>query len=450
MNTKNNLHHTLNKAFENHEEPLNEAQWTKLQGAIVTRKKRRWLPFFLIFIIMCITSGTTYLLTLNYGLNTPRISFNVKAHKNHLNKKLNASNHVMADLQATTNSAYLNNINSNATITYRKHSKYKTNNNIDDIIIAKNEPITLANTELITEPTSIDNLLAEEIEIDKSLEKKNTGEPITSEKETKMDIVLKNIDTNYSAKKGKEEIEETKHRPSKFAFSITSGYSKMNVKVSSLENAEKLHKDTRKIFEESNKSLKTAYLNLGVDYNLLPRFRIGINTGFQYLRIASPININYKLTEVPFWDHRHTQIEGYLTKDTSSAIQFNSNITNYTTFINVPIRGNYSIPLNTKNELLITAGGNLSVLASAKGQNININKELNIEPGIRPLTKDMYRKINAGFAGGVQYNMRLKDAWWIGIENLWQTNSMKYKTGYGSVKNKLQGYSVNFIIKYKI
>ena len=62
----------------------------------------------------------------------------------------------------------------------------------------------------------------------------------------------------------------------------------------------------------------------------------------------------------------------------------------------------------------------------------------------------MYRKINAGFAGGVQYNMRLKDAWWIGIENLWQTNSMKYKTGYGSVKNKLQGYSVNFIIKYKI
>lgn len=448
MNTKNNLHTALNKAFENHEEPLNEAQWTRLEGAIVTRKKRRWLPFFLIFMIMCITSGTTYLLTLNYGLNTHRISSNVLTQKTRFNKKSIASNNTKVDLPLAASSYNINNLSLNATIASRKHSTYKTNDYVTDIIIANNEAITPSNNELIIETLS--NMPVEESIIDLPLIEDKTLETIALEKETKMDIALKNNDTNYSSKAAKEEIEDTKQRPSKIAFSITSGYSKMNVKVSSLENAEKLHKDTKKIFEESNKNLKTEYINLGVDYTILARFRIGINTGLQYLRIASPININYKLTEVPFWDHRHTQIEGYLTKDTSSAIQFNSNTTNYTTYINLPIRGNYSIPLNAKNEILITAGGSFSILASAKGQNININKELNIEPGTRTLNRDMYRKINAGLAGGIQYNTKLKDACWIGIENLWQTNPMKYKTGYGSVKNKLQGYSVNFIIKYKI
>lgn len=39
MNTKNNLHTALNKAFENHEEPLNEAQWTRLEGLLLPERK---------------------------------------------------------------------------------------------------------------------------------------------------------------------------------------------------------------------------------------------------------------------------------------------------------------------------------------------------------------------------------------------------------------------------
>ncbi len=67
MNTKNNLHNALNKAFENHVEPLNEAQWRRLEGAIIQKKKRRFFPFFLLFLAISFTAGITYFLTLNFS-----------------------------------------------------------------------------------------------------------------------------------------------------------------------------------------------------------------------------------------------------------------------------------------------------------------------------------------------------------------------------------------------
>ena len=62
----------------------------------------------------------------------------------------------------------------------------------------------------------------------------------------------------------------------------------------------------------------------------------------------------------------------------------------------------------------------------------------------------MYRSMNLGYTGGIQYNIKLQNAWWIGLENLWQGTPLKYKEGLGSIKNKMEGYNVNLIIKYKI
>lgn len=442
MNTKNNLHNALNKAFENHVEPLNEAQWTRLEGAIIQKKKRRFFPFFLLFLAISFTAGITYFLTLNYGLTTTqtglvhsRIDKN-NSTKSNLNNtsaiiENNLPNSENSDLSFTNASTF---IDKKGNISPSKSLKY----NKKDSPQKKDESF---NTPYSSE-IPIENI------DDKPVKKDKFEEPVVLETNSKIEKVeiLKENDTVYSSPKINPDNNGNIKPASKFAFSFSGGYSKFNVKVSSIENGEMLHKDTRKIFEASNKDLKTEFFSLGMDWNILPRFRVGFNTGIQYLRTATPVNVTYLLTEVPFWNNQRTEIEGYLTKDSSDALRFNATSTNYTTFLSVPVRFYYTIPLNKRNEILIATGANLSLLASAKGKSLVINNE----PGVKPLDKSMYRQFNAGFISGLQYNTKLKDSWWIGVESLWQTNPMKYKTGDGSIKNKMQGYSFNAVIKYKI
>jgi hypothetical protein len=442
MNTKNNLHNALNKAFENHVEPLNEAQWTRLEGAIIQKKKRRFFPFFLLFLAISFTAGITYFLTLNYGLTTTQTGL--------VHSRIDKNNNTQSNLDYT-NAIIENNLpnseNSDLSIV-KTHSIAKSG-----ILKTTIKPAKSGKSFMPAEKDE-SNELAYETETtkvygdDKPAKKDKFEELLVAE--IKIDIekveILKEKDTLYpSLTTHLDDNKNIKPAP-KFAFSFSGGYSKLNVKVSNIENAEKLHKDTRQIFEASNQNLKTDFYSLGMDWDILPKYRIGFNTGIQYLRTAAPINMNYLLTEVPFWDNKRTQIEGYLTKDSSDALRFNTTSTNYNTYISVPVRFYYAIPLNSKNEILIATGANLSLLASAKGKSIVINNE----PGVKPLDKSMYRQFNAGFISGLQYNTKLKDSWWIGVESLWQTNPMKYKTGDGSIKNKMQGYSFNAVIKYKI
>lgn len=445
MNAKNNLHNALNKAFENHTEPLNEAQWDRLEGAILKRKKRRFFPFFLFFMVICLTAGTTYFLTLNYGLkNNPGISYSSEQKNNPtVNSDLTISENINSQ-----NQTFLEKNNFNATYSkengsYKKTKVFlttKTEKEIPETDEKFNETDVSPNSSIPSEENN------SEVPV-----KENTFEEpvasVTKIKDLKLED-LKSNDTVYISQKDDEEKYDVTPVASKFAFTLAGGYSKMNVKVTGIENSEKLHKDTRKIFEESNKNLTTNFINLGFDWNILPQYKIGISTGIQYLRVASIVNIDYTMTEVPFWDYRHTQIIGYSPK--TPGLEFKANNTNYTTYITVPVKLNFTVPINKKNEFVISPGINLTGLVSTKGKSVTINKELNNEPGVKPLSTNMYRRLNTGFAGGFQYNTRFKDNWWIGLENILQNSPMKYKTGYGSINNKMQGYMVNLIIKYKI
>lgn len=446
MNTKNNLHNALHKAFENHTEPLNEAQWDRLEGAILQRKKRRFFPFFLFFMVICLTAGTTYFLTLNYGLKKSNATSYSTNQRNSPNPLTN-NDAVISENINTQNQTFIEKNNSDATVSKENGSYKKT----EVFLTPKTESGT---AEIIkkskTETLPNNSITDEENNIDKPVKENTFEEPVAVVTEIK-DLKLENLkstDTVYISPKDDGEKYDLKPVASKFAFAFATGYSKMNVKVTGIENSEKLHKDTRKIFEESNQNLTTNFINLGFDWNILPRFNIGISSGIQYLRVASAVNINYSMTEIPFWDSRHTQIIGYSPK--TPALEFKYNNTNYTNYITVPFKLNFTIPVNKKNEFVISPGINLTGLVSAKGKSVTINKELNTEPGVKPLSTDMYRRINTGFTGGFQYNTRFKDNWWIGLENIWQTSPMKYKTGYGSINNKMQGYMVNLIIKYKI
>ena len=172
---------------------------------------------------------------------------------------------------------------------------------------------------------------------------------------------LKNKDTLYINTGVKEE--QAKLPPPRYAFSLSGGFSKMDVKVSGVENNNKMHKDTRMIFEQSNQNLKTTFINFGFDLLVFPRINIGLNTGIQYVKVETPVNINYQLTEIP-WRDQEGNITHYIDRP---PIDLSSNSTNYTTYINVPLRINFSLPLNPTNEILLTAGANLSTLAAVKG-----------------------------------------------------------------------------------
>ncbi|MFM9945939.1 MAG: hypothetical protein ACKVQB_11995 [Bacteroidia bacterium] len=450
MNTKNNLHNALKGAFENYKEPLNEAQWERLEGAITKRKKRRFFPFFLLFMVICFTAGSTYFLTLNYGVKNTSLSvyptkqdkLTINTNKNNIDKNKNVS--IISSQINSTNSKVIGSakVIPSGEVSYFKTTKYYLNKNSNKnqrylpSEIKEDEP-KAENTEAIKDKVVDISTKEDKFEEAEGSVKKMEVEDIASKNKDSVILVNKKD-------KDKDIILPPPPHPAKFAFTLAAGVSKMNIKVVGIENGIALHKDTRKIFEESNKNLKTDFINLGFDWNILPSFKIGVNTGIQYLRVTTPVNIEYSLTQIPFWDKSHTQIEGYVTD--TIPLKFNSSATNYTTYITIPLRFNYSIPVNSKNEILVTAGINLSTLAAAKGQSLIINNE----PGVKSLNTNMYRRFNTGFTSGFQYNFRVKDTWWIGIESLYQLNSLKYKTGDGGIKNRLDGYMINAIIKYKI
>jgi hypothetical protein len=139
------------------------------------------------------------------------------------------------------------------------------------------------------------------------------------------------------------------------------------------------------------------------------------------------------------------KIVGYIPLPDDQIKELNSNTTNTTTYINVPLRFNYTLPINIKNEVLLTGGANFSTIVSAKGKTIDVN-----DGEVKSLEKSRYNKLSTGFLGGVQYSHNLKNAWWLGTEAQWLSNKMNFVTGSGRINSKFQGYRVNLIIKYKL
>jgi len=449
MNTKNNLQNALRNAFNDHEEPLNEAQWLRLEGAIVQKRSwRRYIPLLLIFLLVFFTSGITYLLTMNYVLQ----SNHKKGGIQWVNSNPEGNFIFKSENESTPFIHSLKNDNSSSSST-KKHNNYTS---FSAIRIPKNKQYTPEETsqpivlglakDTLSHSTKSDTLKLA-FNTDLEINQNNTMPEATNTNSVDSAItIVGDLPLSGKALKNKNEMEKEKgpKTSSKFAFSLSTGYSKMNVKVSNISNSEKLHKDTRQLFEESNKNHKTTFVNFGLDYNLLPGLHLGINSGIQVLKISTPVNIHYQWKDIAFREADGT-ITGYISN--SNPLDFQSNSTNITTYIIIPLRLNYSIPINAKNEVILSAGANFSSLVGAKGKIVSINEGA---PEVSSLDRSKYRPFNAGFNTGMQYCTHLKKSWWLGAETQWQSNAMKYNVGNGSINNTLNGYSINLILKYKI
>ena len=65
----------------------------------------------------------------------------------------------------------------------------------------------------------------------------------------------------------------------RFAIGLSSGYSSVSTHIESISNEQKLHKDTRKIFEQTNSNQQSSFFNLSFDYLLFSKIGIGFSTG---------------------------------------------------------------------------------------------------------------------------------------------------------------------------
>lgn len=435
MSNKDNLQRVLQEAFENHTEILREAQWERLEGAMVKKKKRRFFPFFILFSVICFTAGVTYFLTVKFGLkNTPEAPLIASSKKDAAQAIPFVPEQNTPGSDKSSQKNYLKQEPTFAGLSGQIFTPMMVPSTEPEI--APPTPELLEPTQTPTEETfeSVEENPANSTAKENIFEEAKTTELIAAEENKKVE----------------KEIETKTQKVSKFSFSLSGGLSKMNVKVTGIESPEKLHKDTRNLFEQSNQTLKSEFVSLGFDINAFPKMRLGFSTGLQFLRVANPVQIDYRLTEVPLWDSRHTSIQGYVTKSPQDALYFYANSTHYKTYIILPLRLNYSMPLNSKNEIGLSAGVNICGLASAKGKTLILNGGDNSDPGIVDLNRKMYRKFDAGFNAGIQYSHQVKNAWWAGIESIWQSNASKYNTGDGALRNKLQGYNLNFLLKYKI
>lgn len=449
MSTKNNLQNALKNAFENYEEPLKEAQWQRLEGAIIPRKINwRFYPFMIAVLLISISSIATYYVTIHLVVTKPQaqlihnpstIENNGLVNSNdlpessdsHILTKNSTKQKVSKDITSPPKGTSIN--YSNAEI---KNSRKLTSSSK----VKKQKAVEIQKEENLN-PDNPDN--SELLDI-KNESKEDTFEEVeivakTTEVKSEKDTVKMNTKILVS------ETEEPKKYVARYVLSLSTGYSVMNVKVTDIENSQQLHKDSKMLFEQSNQKLKSTFVNFGFDFKIVPGLAMGINTGLQYLQINTPVHIKYKLNEVPFWDIGKSRIIGYLKTDSANTIELNSTVTNKTSFIIIPLKYYYTIPLNRKNEILVTAGCNFSTIINVKGESVSVN-----EGAIQSLNRKMYSNFNVGLIGGVQYSRNIKNAWWLGLETQIQTTKMKFNTGQGAINNNLSGYNIFLNLRYKI
>jgi hypothetical protein len=439
MSTKNNLQDALKKAFENHEEPLREAQWERLEGVLASKKPRNKIYMYLVnLLLIAVTAGLTFYFTVKYnekfvtpiGRNTSTIES--KSNTQPLgNESLQATDLTKKSVIAA---------GTMATVPFvQKFIKPNTSKP------TSTEFTPSVNSESKnTEATEITTGSQYSSESNTGNDEKNISEQtVLTQKEDKFEV-KDSIQPKANNKLGlNSDTDDKKHKPSKMVLSLAAGYSKLNIKVSALENANTLHKDTKMLYEQSNQNPSSFYMNLGVDFRLAKGFNLGLNSGIQYLHISTPVNLEYKVTQVPFREI-DGRIIGYV-KDTVNPQTLKVKTTNTTSFIMVPVRFYYTLPINTRNEILISGGANLSAIVSAKGQNLAIN-----ENSVQKLSKKNYGTFQAGMLAGLQLSHNLKNNWWLGLDGMWQTNTLKFNTGLGAVKSNLSSYNINLVLRYKL
>ncbi len=505
MNKDSNLRKSLKKAFEEHNEPLREAQWDRLSAALDKEKpeRRRFLPWFF-------SSLGVILIALVFGYwfgknNTALVKENLGSSKMSVNSQTDiadttAKPSLNAPIQNPVQDSILKNtvVSKNGNQTLAQANKgpkplankrpnslsngnttsYELGNGPIPIVIIKydvpesvnnkNQPLPIItfndngtdneqkNAEHQGKSKDTNTQQQSEIKTSKTASNKmaknsndssvyiKTGQDLSVNSGVgNNSVAVTNKDSLNKNSKGKNNDNEVTQRK-KFAIGFSSGISPVNVKVAGIENSNKVHKDARTLFDQANSNSGSFYANLNFDWYLLKNFSLSFNTGIQFRQIQQQVNIDYKFNEIPFTGVDNS-ITGYLhVDDSANPVIYHIHGLNTLNYVNIPLKFGYTIPINKKSEIILTSGLNLSIMTKAKGEGFSFK-----DAEFRPLSTFYENKINAGLIGGLQYGRLIRGPWWFGLEAQWQQNRYNYNAGYGVIKSKINIANYNICLRYK-
>jgi hypothetical protein len=228
---------------------------------------------------------------------------------------------------------------------------------------------------------------------------------------------------------------------SRRAFSFSSGYSPVSFKISAVRNDEKLHKDSRTIFEQSNRNSRSWFANAGFEWKPFRNRNFIFATGLQFRQIVQDVNFRYDLTEIPLRDSTDA-ILGYIPGGIPITFEYTSK--NYLSFLNIPLKAGFAFPIGKKNELQLTGGLNIAAIVGANGKTFSIS-----EYEFKSLRESYKKPVSVGVIGGLGFSRNIYKAWWLGAEAQWQQNTLNYDAHYGIIRSRINVSSYNLQFRYK-
>lgn len=464
MNNKDNLQESFKKAFENHNEPLLNHQWERLNLDLKNQQKKSIFSFWNIAIALgLIFLGALIGFYLNPNTTESQFSNTVikeqqsdnesadKVSKNtfknqdveqfHQDKAINKENNAMVSNNNTLDNKPT--IAESLNPSKEKLNTIDQSNSIDKTILDDklNSPNKVE--EALTTVQLLDNSNSDSVNKTNRTEdeKTNTTEPKPIEVVNKIEDSKEKDSVKTVAKVSTPKVKSKEER-SKMAVFLSYGLSSIQTANNNIINAEAMHKDGEKIFQASEQGKESQVFNLGFEFYIRKNFNLIVQTGTQYRTITNTENIDYHYTDIPF-RNVDGSIIGYF-RDTINPLRIASSNILKRRYVTIPVQFAYSFPIAKKHELQPSIGLNFNKLVSASGNSFSVN-----EGEAKSLNTIMSKKINMGMIAGLQYNYNLRNHWWVGLGAQWQQNIQNSHFGYSQIQSKINQYNCNIVLKYK-
>lgn len=480
MKSSNKLNKALKDALDNNPMPLHESQWERLQKDLgKDERKPKFLYWFLIVIPMIMVLGFGYYLgresksdstkselaivnttvgnatksnSNENDLNTPNqantiVEQNPNSSNTSKNNSTNTTQNISANNNSNTAESNTNNTSSNQnnSNTFSESPESNSNENQVNTQNSSNENLN-SSTDIIANGENEVNIqdMESPIQVYSMMNYPKKKEFKWNNKDDDP-IKFSFVDYKESFKKSSKDKKITDD-PERtfFALGFASGFSLVSTEVSGISNSEKLHKDTRSLFEQSTENQHSYYLNVNFEWLPFKNFNFGLNTGIQYIEVSNDMDIKYKLNQIPF-RMPNGDISFYIPISDSMnppTIQVKNRATYR--FVNVPLKIGYTFPLGSKQEIGLSGGINMSFLAGTKGNTFSLN-----EASVQPIKEIITNVFNVGYMGSVMYSRQVYKQWWIGAEYQFQRNNLKYDMDYGILSSKLKVNAINLNFRFK-
>lgn len=442
MKSNNKLNTALKDALYEHHEPLHDGQWERLRAELEEKKKRRFLPWFILFFGVALGAGLI-------GMYMESKNCTIAATVRNASDQTNSHTSVPSQ----------NNTQAEASKETLAETEPSVDNDFNTVKGANGSDIPLIQLEDVSYFTFGDRMkIRKAIEMPQ-MDKADNLNPIENQsaqegktEENKPETVtsdnsaanLTNKDTTVK-KTNKDDDTTKKNEKVRFIIGGSAGIAGVRSEIKGLSNEERLHKDSKNVFKMSNENQSAMFVNLNFEFKLSQRVGLRFNTGLHYKRINNQVNFTYKLREIPIRLPDNTILSYITVPDSSNPLIINVRESQTYSFLSLPLLVNYSLPINKNSELLMGAGVNLSALVGSTGSSFSLNELSYKQAG------DMIQNpFNIGLNANLGYSRRLYGKWWLSAEAGLQTMNMRYDLGSGELRSRMISQSLALNLRYKI